>query len=56
MNIRVTQLDGKLPNLALMRLAAWHRYTRMMERKVRGEMDHEIINPALKAWMEARSV
>lgn len=23
--IRVTQLDGKLPNLALMRLAAWHR-------------------------------
>lgn len=25
MIIRVTQLDGKLPNLALMRLAAWHR-------------------------------
>lgn len=23
--IRVTQIDGKLPNLALMRLAAWHR-------------------------------
>lgn len=23
--VRVTQLDGKLPNLALMRLAAWHR-------------------------------
>lgn len=25
MIIRITQLDGKLPNLALMRLAAWHR-------------------------------
>jgi hypothetical protein len=24
-NVRVTQIDGKLPNLALMRLAAWHR-------------------------------
>jgi hypothetical protein len=24
--VRVTQLDGKLPNLALMRLAAWHRH------------------------------
>lgn len=26
MIVRVTQLDGKLPNLALMRLAAWHRF------------------------------
>jgi hypothetical protein len=25
MIVRATQLDGKLPNLALMRLAAWHR-------------------------------
>ncbi len=25
MNVRLTQLDGKLPNLALMRLGAWHR-------------------------------
>lgn len=25
MIVRLTQLDGKLPNLALMRLAAWHR-------------------------------
>lgn len=25
MKVRVTQIDGKLPNLALMRLAAWHR-------------------------------
>lgn len=24
-HVRVTQLDGKLPNLALMRLGAWHR-------------------------------
>lgn len=23
--VRITQLDGKLPNIALMRLAAWHR-------------------------------
>lgn len=25
MKVRLTQLDGKLPNLALMRLGAWHR-------------------------------
>ena len=25
MNVRITQLDGKLPNLALMRLSRWHR-------------------------------
>jgi hypothetical protein len=25
MNVRITQIDGALPNLALMRLAAWHR-------------------------------
>ena len=25
MNVRITQIDGKLPNLALMRLAHWHR-------------------------------
>lgn len=25
MNVRLTQLDGKLPNLALMKLASWHR-------------------------------
>ena len=24
-HIRLTQIDGKLPNLALMRLAHWHR-------------------------------
>ena len=25
MNVRITQLDGKLPNLALMKLSAWHK-------------------------------
>lgn len=25
MDVRITQLDGKLPNLALMRLSAWHK-------------------------------
>ena len=25
MNVRITQLDGKLPNLALMRLSHWHK-------------------------------
>lgn len=24
-NVRITQLDGKLPNLALMRISAWHK-------------------------------
>lgn len=39
MNIRITQLDGALPNLALMKLAHWHRakgdtvhFTRTIER------------------------
>jgi hypothetical protein len=39
MNIRLTQLDGQLPNLALMKLAHWHRskgdevhFTRTIER------------------------
>lgn len=41
MRVRLTQLDGKLPNLALMRLAAWHRargaevvFTRTVEREM----------------------
>ena len=25
MRVRITQLDGSLPNLALMRLSAWHK-------------------------------
>lgn len=44
--IRITQLDGKLPNLALMRIAAWHReigdlvhYTRSAARQL-GEPDY----------------
>jgi hypothetical protein len=39
MNVRITQIDGKLPNLALMRIAAFHRmrgdeiyFTRDVER------------------------
>ncbi|BAE49985.1 hypothetical protein [Paramagnetospirillum magneticum] len=47
MRVRLTQLDGKLPNLALMRLAAWHRahgdevvFTRSVEREMfEGEYD-----------------
>lgn len=47
MRVRLTQLDGKLPNLALMRLAAWHRargaevvFTRTVEREMfEGEYD-----------------
>lgn len=41
MQVRVTQLDGKLPNLALMRLSHWHReqgdsvhYTRSARREL----------------------
>ena len=36
MIVRVTQIDGKLPNLALMRLAAWHRSQGDDVRWVRG--------------------
>lgn len=25
MRIRITQIDGKLPNLALMQLSSWHK-------------------------------
>jgi hypothetical protein len=25
MKVRITHLDGKLPNLALMKLSAWHK-------------------------------
>lgn len=41
MNVRITQLDGKLPNLALMRLSHWHKsrgdsvyYTRASRREL----------------------
>jgi len=34
--VRVTQIDGKLPNLALMRIAAWHRSCGDVVRWVRG--------------------
>lgn len=41
MRVRLTQIDGKLPNLALMRLASWHRsrgdeavFTRQVEREM----------------------
>lgn len=40
MNVRLTQIDGKLPNLALMKLAHWHRsrgdsfyFTKRVERE-----------------------
>ena len=47
MRVRLTQIDGKLPNLALMRLASWHRtrgdevvFTRQVEREMfEGEYD-----------------
>lgn len=47
--VRLTQLDGKLPNLALMKLAHWHRaqghdvaFTRRAERDV-FEPDYDIV-------------
>lgn len=33
--VRLTQIDGPLPNLALMKLAHWHRFNRMTERGIR---------------------
>lgn len=47
MRVRLTQLDGKMPNIALMRLSAWHRaqgdevyYTRRARRDIfEGEYD-----------------
>ena len=31
MNIRLTHIDGKLPNLTLMKLAHWHSFRRYDE-------------------------
>lgn len=47
--VRITQLDGSLPNLALMRLAAWHKAqgdeVHFSDRPERGmfEPDYEIV-------------
>lgn len=49
MRVRLTQIDGKLPNLALMKLASWH--------KARGDdvhftkrIDHENGGPLFERW------
>jgi hypothetical protein len=49
MNVRITQLDGKLPNLALMKLSAWHKakgdvvhFTRGIAREI-FEPDYDIV-------------
>lgn len=39
--VRITQLDGKLPNLALMKLAAWHRSRGDEVRYFRGDSGAE---------------
>lgn len=44
MRVRLTQLDGALPNLALMRLAAWHR-ARGDEIHVTRKIDPELFEP-----------
>lgn len=41
-SVRLTQLDGKLPNLALMRLSAWH--------KARGDTVHFSRSPRRSLW------
>lgn len=47
--VRITQIDGSLPNLALMRLAAWHRHLGDDVRWVKGterdffEPDYDIV-------------
>jgi hypothetical protein len=40
MHIRLTQIYGKLPNLALMKLAHYHRTARVMSRPYRDELRH----------------
>lgn len=41
-DVRLTQLDGKLPNLALMRLSAWH--------KAKGDAVHFYRSPRRAIW------
>jgi hypothetical protein len=43
--VRLTQIDGKLPNLALMRLASWHR-DRGDEVVFRTTVDRDLLEPA----------
>lgn len=45
MIIRLTQIDGKLPNLALMKLAAWHR-TRGDEIRFSRDIERGLLEPA----------
>lgn len=44
MNVRLTQLDGALPNLALMKLAHWHR-SRGDEVVVTRQIERDIFEP-----------
>lgn len=57
MNVRITQLDGKLPNLALMKLSAWHKskgdavtFTRSIQRDIfEGDYD-TVYGSAIFKW------
>lgn len=46
--VRLTQLDGKLPNLALMRLSAWH--------KAKGDAVHFHRSPRRSIWEPAYDI
>lgn len=57
MNVRLTHLDGKLPNLALMKLAHWHRARGDAVHLVRSPWPdmfepsyHQVYGSALFAW------
>jgi hypothetical protein len=43
--IRLTQIDGKLPNLALMRLAAFHR-SQGDEIRFTKQVDRDMLEPS----------
>jgi hypothetical protein len=61
-NIRLTQIDGALPNLALMKLAHWHRaqgdyvhVTRHLENEPLWELDYErVYGSAIFSFSEKR--
>lgn len=60
--VRITQLDGKLPNLALMRLSAWHkslgdevRFSTSADREL-GEPDYDVVYASAIFSFSARLV
>jgi hypothetical protein len=61
MHVRLTQIDGKLPNLALMRLAHYHRqrgddvyFTKQIERELLEQPYDRVYGSAIFSFSQER--